>query len=302
MDGKTLTEMFLDAVDKPDVDLLQLNARTVYRNLDAAAIEFSRMTRHLVGEFEITTVLSQQRYDLPPDFLDMHVFDYSRRLVVKYVDADGDDHWPVVSSYEKIFRANETDSKDYPARVAIGPRLSDESQITGAITLTAAASGGEASLNDSAATFEGTVQARDNVHNTTRQSHGIVLSVVSDTQLKCAMFGGTSSGFAGEDSYVIIPAATQQLVLDAPSAVADETITVPYIRMPNPVFSDYGTWGLPEQSCRAICKEAAFQFLSGKKLGKPVALHHKSFLDEIKRVREEAAMRALQGGNYLARL
>jgi hypothetical protein len=146
------------------------------------------------------------------------------------------------------------------------------------------------------------VQARDNVHNTTRQSHGLVLSVAAVTQLKCAMFGGSSQGFGSGDAYVVVPASTQQLLLDAPSADSTGTFTIPYIRKPAPVFSDYGVWGLPEESCRAICDEAAFRFTSGKKLGKPVLLHHKGFIEEVKRVREEAAMRALQGDQYLVRL
>jgi hypothetical protein len=127
------------------------------------------------------------------------------------------------------------------------------------------------------------------------------LAVGLNTRLTCALFGGTSSGFGSGDAYVIVPAATQQILLDAPSADGDGTFSVPYIKAPSPVYSDYGTWRLPEQSCRAICEEAAFRFLSGKKLGKPVALHHKSFLDEIRRTKEEMAMRALQGDHYLAR-
>lgn len=302
MDGKTLIEMFLDAVDKPEVDMLQLNSRTIYRNMDAAAIEFARQTRLLTGTATIVSSQGSSRYDLPPDFIDLYVYDGNRRLVVKYVDGDGNAHWPVVSDFQKIFRANASEARDYPARIAVVARETDESQITGATTDAGAPAGGEASLKDSGKTFTATAQVRDNVHNTSRQSHGLVLAVTSNTELKCALFGGTSQGFQSGDSYVIVPAAAHQILLDAPSADSDGTFTVPYIRAPAPVFSDYGTWGLPEQSCRAICMEAAFQFLSGKKLGYPVAQRHKAFLDEVRRVREEMAMRMLQGDSYPVRM
>jgi hypothetical protein len=59
---------------------------------------------------------------------------------------------------------------------------------------------------------------------------------------------------------------------------------------------------LPEESCRAICQEAAFQYLTGKRQGKPQALHHKMFADEVKQKKNEIAMKILQGDQYLVRL
>ena len=49
MDGKTLSQTFLDAVDKAEGDLVELQPRVIYQALDLAACEFARMTRALIN-------------------------------------------------------------------------------------------------------------------------------------------------------------------------------------------------------------------------------------------------------------
>jgi hypothetical protein len=295
MDGKQLTRLFLDAIDRPEVDALELNQRAIYQALDTAAIEFARQTRLLGAVAPLTTVAGIDTYDLPPDFIGVRVKDRRNRLVIKYTAADGSVSWPVKTSFDRIYFASETERKAVPYQVAVIARGSEETRITGTVTTTQAAdAGGEALLVDSAKTFTGAVQARDRVHNTTRYASGLALSVASAHAVTCALFQGTQQGFTSGDAYTIAQASKYQLLLDAPSLTAGETIEVPYIRMPPPVFSEFASWPFPESSCQAIAYEAAFHYLSNKDKGKPRGMHHEAFIEELRQTRREIALQALQ--------
>lgn len=294
MDGKTLSQIFLDAVDKAEGDLVELQPRAIYQALDLAASEFARLTRLLTKTATITTVAHQARYDLPPDFLSM--LTTRGRVLGKYIDAAAEVSWPVAVAEGIIFGDDDAGDEDSPPSCfAIVTRLSSETRITGTTSAAGAAAGGEATLTEAGKTFASTVEVRDRVHDTTKQSSGIVLAVTSDTAIVCAMFGGVSSGFGSGDAYVIVPGATQQVLLDRVSEVSDETLSIPYVSAPPPVFSDYGVWPFPEHTCRAIAEEAAFKFLTDKKKGKPRAEWRAGFAREVLQTKREMALNVLRG-------
>lgn len=293
MDGKQLTQAFLDAIDRAEADLLELQPRAIYQALDLAACEFARRARCLTKTATLTMAEAQQRYDLPPDFISLYASAAGGRLVGKYTDAAGSVSWPSAVDESLIFQYDIVDS-GAPACFAIVPRIASEGRITGTVTSTGAAAGGEAALVDSGAAFTGAVEVRDRVHNATKESSGIVVAVTSATQLACAMAGGTGSGFALSDAYVIVPAATQQVLLDAPSETAGETLEIAYIASPPPVFSDYATWPFTEDRSQKIALEAAFQYLLHKKQGRPRAEDHQMFMAEITQTKREIALNLLR--------
>jgi hypothetical protein len=297
MDGKTLLKYGEEGLGGIDID----DKKFFFDCLDAAVTDFVRRTRTVTSSKVITTIEDQQAYNLPPNFIELYAKGYRRRLLGKYSDGTNT-YWPVLTSYEKIFRADLTDSKDYPGRFAIIDKQEKDDIVEGTATADGNPSAGEIILEDSAASFESTVNARDIIHNTPDGSDGIVLSVTDDTHLKCALFNGADNEFVSGNAYVSIPACNNQVYLDAPSKTAGHTLTLPYVCMPSPIYSDYGFWRFPAMSCRAICYEAAYLYKVDYDFdGKRDKHLHDLFEDEIKNTNIETARRRLQGGRYTER-
>ncbi len=296
MDGIHLTQEVLDCIDTDAVSILYANQRRIYECLDQAAAMYCRETKILHGSVDIATVAGQQVYDLPPDFIELYLKDRRERYCLKYSHGT-DVSWPVSDTYENIVLANLTDSQDWPNRFAIIDKPASSALITGTATAPGALAGGQCVLSDGTKLFLTTnkVYPRDIIHNTAGASNGYVLSVSEATQLVTALFG--SAGAAGDwtlsDAYVIQPAAVKSLILDAPSANDGDTITVHYICMPNPVYSDYGFWRFPSRVCKAIAYGAASIFKTGKKEYSDAGQIGGFFASEIKLTRSEIARQAL---------
>ncbi len=302
MDGKKLTRLVLDVLDEEEVSDLYAGQRGIYENLDHAAAIFCRETGMLHSSVDITTVADQQSYDLPPDFIRPYMKNSRGRFFAKYYDASNY-FWPVLTSYEKIFKSNLITAKTWPGRFAIIDKPDKESLITGTVDAAGAAVGGQCVLQDDSMLFLTTnrVYPRDIIHNTTDGSDGYVLSITDATHLVAALFDGTDDDISNSDAYVIQPAAEKQLVLDAPSENSGDTITLPYACMPSPVFSDYGFWRFTPRVCRAIAWGAGSLFKIPKKEFTESAQIGGIFAEEIRIVKREIAQTILQGGNYRQR-
>jgi hypothetical protein len=299
MDGKTLTSLMLDTLDAPQKDeLFHTGERTLYQYLDRAAVDFCRETRCLTKTVALTTVVGQQAYDLPADFIELYLKNRNDRFTVKYYNG-ADYSWPLLASFDQIFRGNLTDKQENPLRFAIVDKVTQPALITGTTTAAGAKTAGQCILTDGAKAFLTTnlVYPRDVVHNVTDKSDGLVLSVTDATHLVTALFEGKKNAFGNGDSYVIQRATAKQLYLDAPSETPGHTITVPYICMPDPVYSDYGFWRLPAAYCHGIACEAAFLFQNREGDYVSADRHHILFAQEIRRMRSEQARAALQRGS-----
>jgi len=299
MDGKKLTLEALDNLDEVEVDDLYAVQRRIYECLDLAVGIFCRETRVLHAEVDISTDVDQQEYDLPPGFIALYMKNTRGRYFLKYDDGDNL-YWPPYTTYERIWKTNLTDTKDVPNYFALRDKPDKEDLIEGAADVAGAATGGECTLQDDSMLFTTTdrVYSRDIVHNNADGSTGYVLSVTDATHLKTALFGGSDNDWTIGDTYVIQPAAEKQIVLDAPSTTAGHTITVPYLCMPSPVYSDYGFWRLPPRACKAVAAGAAALFKLSKKEFTESAQIGGLFSAEIRRYRTERALQALQEGRY----
>ena len=302
MDGKKLTVLVLDALDEDAVSELYGKQRLIYEDLDQAAAIFARETGVLHAEHIITTVLGQQEYDLPPDYIRPYLQTSRGRFFAKYYDGSNYT-WPLLSTYEKIFKSNLIESKEWPGRFAIHDKLTKEDLIQGSADADGAAAGGECTLRDDSMLFLTTnrVYPRDTIHNTSDGSDGYVLSVTDPTHLKTALFGGTVNAWTNGDNYIIQPAAERQVILDAPSETTGHAMTMPYVCMPSPVFSDYGFWRINPRSCRAIAAGAAALFKIPKREFTESGQIGGLFAAEIIRVKREIAQERLQQGNYRER-
>lgn len=302
MDGKKLTRLFLDAVGEEEALDQYADHRRIYESLDWSAALFIRETGVLHTSVEITTVVDQQEYDIPPDYIRTYMKNRKGRYFAKYYDGSNY-FWPVLTSHEKIYKSNYTDSRENPNRFAIVDKADKSELITSTATAAGAAANGECTLTDTTKDFTDTdlVYPRDIIHNSTDGSDGYVLEVLSATQLKVALFDGTDNDITLGDSYRIQPAAQYALVLEAPSSTAGHVLTLPYVCMPSPVFSELMWWRLNPRSCRAIAWGAAAMFKQPERQYQDAAQLGGTFAAEVSRMKHEIAkQRLLENSRYRA--
>ena len=214
-----------------------LDTQTSYDWLYDAAVEYVDRTGCLRQTQSITTVAEDSDYDINPDYLRLYLKNSDNNYYLKYNDGSND-HFLTWRDYEDIYYENNTDSVSVPSRFSIID-ADLPTQLTGTASAAGAAAGGQCTLTASGFS---TVEAGSIVHNTTDGSDGIVLSKTSTTALVTALFGGTNNDWSNADAYVIQPQARYQLIIDPPPSTASHTITLPYIKRPDPVYSDYGLY------------------------------------------------------------
>ncbi|WP_028316696.1 hypothetical protein [Desulfatibacillum aliphaticivorans] len=308
MDGKTALRAMLRALNESGFSNSYLNRQEAFSKLDEAAVDFARRTLCLTGSVVLSMVEGQQAYDLPPDFIRLSARNSRRLFFGIFEDPAGNKSYPVQTSFEKIRRFEHTEV-EIPGAFAIIDKQARPDLVTGAASETSSAgSDGESTLTDEgwnfnpAAEFLGAVYPRDIVHNKDQETDGVVLAVVSDTELVTALFDsdGNPGGWNGGNDYTILPTARNQIYLPAPIAESGGTLTLDYICLPGPVWSDYSLWRFQPMSCHAICKEAAALFLDQQKEWDVARGLHGEFAREIHQASRETAQKSLQQGRRYA--
>jgi hypothetical protein len=294
MDGRQLLQAVLDQLDDTS-QVRREDRRRIFRALDLAAQAFCRFTRIYRRSVTVTTAEGEQHHDLPPDFLDLYMQRPNGRRYVRYT-AGADVTWPAVVPWEQIYRLNLTERQETPSRVAIREQETTPALITGTATAPGAESRGAAVLTDAAKNFLTTnrVWPRDAIHNQTKDSDGIVLAVTDATHLQVALFDGKSKGITSGDTYTIVPATRERLSLEAPAASAGHAIDIPYVGMPDPVYSDYGSWRLSDARCYGIASGAAMLLKLPESSWQEAQVLSRGFMEEVKQTNRETARRVLR--------
>lgn len=257
MDGKNLLYKIRQVLDEDSLSSF-MDDRTSFDFLYEAAIELAMRTKLLVSSQTITTVADQEGYTLNADFLGLYAKDYSGRFFVKYNDG-GTNSFPFYHDYEDVLFEDQTASVPQPNYFSVISDPDKDTQVSGTATGTAAQTGYESTLTDTAGDFSD-VSAGDTIHNTTDGSDGMVLSKTSSTVLQVALFGGTSNDWTSGDAYVIQPQGRMKLILNPPPSTAGHTVTVNYIKRPDPVYSHYGTYRFQNHHMTALIKYAAWLY------------------------------------------
>jgi len=294
--GRMLKQLFLDAIDQAELDASYATEREVWEKLDEAACIFCREIKDLHAEAQITTVAGQQRYDLPGGFIGLYLVKSNGKFFLKYHDGDNYS-FPLLSTEDKIYRDNLRTAQTWPNRFAIVDKNSLGSLITGTATAAGTLANGQCVLTDSTKLFTTTnrVWPRDIVYDTTQGSIGYVLSVTDATHLVVALFdsAGAADGITLNDGYTIQPASKQQILLDAPSEASGHTMYVPYICLPEPVFSDLGFWRFSPETAKAMVDGAASLMKMPKREYQEAMQIGGKFAQELSRKRIEIARHAL---------
>jgi len=265
VDGKELLAR-LEQLLGEDANATWMDDKTSYWFLWEGAQRYVQKTNCLTSYQDITTAADTENYALDAKYMKLYLKDSSNRYYVRYLEATSGDYtflpW---KDYEEIIRANKvatTDTAEVPTHFSIRDQQSLYGQITGTATSAGAATGGACTLTDTSGLFTTTdyVSAGDIIHNTTDDSHGVVLSITSATALVCALFGGTNNEWTKDDAYVIQPQGRQELILYPTPDDASDTVRVWYIERPEPVFSDYGIYRIPQRGMEAIIDYAAGRY------------------------------------------
>lgn len=261
LDGKTLTRTLAEVLNEdPDTSgYAPGGSRQSYTYLYWSATEFNHRTRFLRDSQSITTEADTSAYTLDADFQRLYLQDDYQRYFVRYTNSNSVDSHIFYKDEDDVVYDNNTTSIAVPGYFYIKDKQLTTATRTGTATSAGAASAGQCTLTDTAATFTTwDVWPGDTIHNTTDGSTGYVLSITSETALVCALFDGTANGWSENDAYVIVHQPRLQLVTDQPTSTASETIYVPFVQRPAPVFSDYGSYRFPIQYMEGIVKGAAW--------------------------------------------
>jgi len=170
--------------------------------------------------------------------------------------------WNGTSGTPSYYKIENVSTTLIPHCFSIRSKDALHSQVTGTATSDGDAAGGKALLTDTSALFWTTdyVKPGDSIHNTTDGSTGIVLSIESATTLYCALFGGTDNEWDTSDAYVIQPQARIELYLDPPPSTSGHIIDIQYVKIPAPVYSDYGVYPFRQHLNEAIVRYAAWLY------------------------------------------
>ncbi len=235
-----------------------------YRYLYEAHTDFVMKTGSLKATQSITTVADQKEYTLSSD----HLYIYTENNGVPYIqyeDGSGQLYFPKEKAYQEVVHQSSVNSTAVPGSFAIIDHPTLNTALTGTTTAIGAATNGESTLTDAAATFTDTIAAGDMVYNETDSSYGVVITVTSDTALVTALFGGTNNQWASSDSYVVTPQGRLRLVLGQPPTTAGHTMTVYYVARPAPVFSPFRAYRTQSQFMPTIIRaaKALYEFRGG---------------------------------------
>lgn len=236
-----------------------IDERTTFDYLFEAACQFAMDTKILTASMEITTVADQAEYDLNANFIGLQVKNDTNEPLVRYYD--GTNYYFLTwRDQDPIWEAHATAGVAIPSNFTITDG-DVKVPLTGTATSAGAASNGVCTLTDATKTFISSgVNPGDQISNETDVSDGVVLSVTSETKLVVALFGGTGNDWTNADAYTLTRQVCKKLVLDPyPSADGDKVV-IKYIRKPAPVYSDYGTYPIPDTYLPSIIKYAAFLY------------------------------------------
>ena len=261
MDGWTLLFDLREALhERSDSDWL--NDQISYTYLYEAAAELNSRIASITSTQSITTIAETSEYRLNPDFMGLYLRDGENRFYVKLNDGTND-FFITHKSYEDVIYDNLTTSQTIPDWFTIKAATTQLSNVTGTASADGTVSSGEATLTDtSSSTKFSNISAGDWVHNTTSGYHGIVLEKTSGTVLATAIFDsvGTASSWTASDSYVVVPQPRYSIVFEPPTSTAAYTVTVFYLKKPDPVFAPYRSYKFPVETKRELVQYAAGRY------------------------------------------
>lgn len=237
-----------------------IDTGTSYDFIFDAVVAYVERTGAYTGSQTVTTVAETRTYNLDPQFLSLFQRDDDNRLFLHLMSGSTKLGTLYFREYGIVLFDYNTSSKVVPDTFSVIEGTAIDN-ITGTTSADGADANGEATLTDTSSTTKfANVAVGDKVINSSDSSHGYVVSKTSNTVLICSLLDGTDNDWTSGDSYVIIPQQRYALYLDPPPSTSGYTMTVPYTKRPDPVYSDYRTYPLPKQVELTIVQYAAWLY------------------------------------------
>lgn len=257
MNGSTLSRKVQELLNETSTGSF-MSSHTTYDYIYDAVKDFNFRTHYQVATQTIPIVAGTTSYNLNTDFSGMALMDRDNREYIKWTYG-GNDTFIFNEVYANVIINNVSGSASIPSSWSVVTVDQDSvSNITGTATSAGATTNGECTLTDTAANFT-LASVGDNVFNTTDGSSGVIIEIVSGTQVKTALFDGTANDWTGSDAYVIVPQSRYKIVF-SPEPSATATATIVYVKRPAPVYAPYRSYKLPPDAELAIVKFAAFMY------------------------------------------
>lgn len=257
MDGKQIGYQVRQLLQEGSTSTF-MDSRTTYDFVYEAVLELVNILKLTSAEQTITTTTSTTNYNINANYLCLDVRNDTNEYVLKYYNGVSY-YWIPFRDANSIYQSESINDQSIPDSFSIVDKATLIATISSKSTAVGAAAGGECTLTDSTAPFTN-VTAGDMIHNTSDGSDGVVTSVTSTSIVKTALFGGTANDWTSGDDYVLVPQTRKQLILSPPSLDAGHIITFKYVSKPDPVYSDYGVYRIPDQYMPAVCKYAAWLY------------------------------------------
>jgi hypothetical protein len=234
-----------------------MNDRTTYDYLYAAVNDFNFRTHYSTGTQTISILPAIATYNLNPDYVCPQLTDdYNRPFFLWNYGGAMSNVYPM--DYDTQVLAQSTTTSTVASNYST-VNAQPMSNLYGSATIQGLLVNGECILTDTTLSQFAAVSVGDYVHDTTDGSDGVVMGIISPTQIYVSLFGGVANQWSVGDMYVIIPQQRYSIVFyPTPSAVA--TATIYYVKAPAPVYSPYRVYNIPFQYDDPIISFAAFKY------------------------------------------
>ena len=234
-----------------------MNDRTTYDYIYAAVNDFNFRTHYSTGTQTINISPTVATYNLNPDYVCPQLSDdYNRPFFLWNYNGAISNVYPM--DYDTQILAQSTTTSTVATNYSTVNAV-PMSTMTGTATSVGLLVNGESILTDVTNSQFSTVAVGDYVHDTTDGSDGVVMGVISSTQIYTTLFGGVANQWSLNDGYIIIPQQRYSIVF-YPIPSASATATIYYVKAPAPVYSVYRSYAIPFQYDDPIIGFAAFKY------------------------------------------
>ena len=256
MDGKELLRRHKQLLHIKSTDT-DWDEMTAYDYLYEAAKQWVIETECLTDTQTITTAGTTATYTIDGKYLSLYL-KHNDRYFIKYNDGTTD-YFLYFKPYEEVIFENNTANVTIPGYFTITDDPTIDTLVSDTADNAADDVGGKTVLTMDTEVFAD-ITPGDIIYNTTDVSEGIVTKVTSTKIIEICLFGGTDNEIDVSDAFFIQPRKRFLLQLDPPPSTTSHTVTLYFVKKPDPVYSDYGVYEIPYEYSDTLCKYAAWLY------------------------------------------
>jgi hypothetical protein len=261
MDGKTLAEDVRKILLEDDSSTF-IDDFLTYNFLYEAALQLNQDLRWLTDEYNFQLTVNVKDYTLPANFQELYAMDNLNRHYIRFNQG--------VGTQDQFCTWRDIDAMEHdvvPNSSQVFPDFFGLRDATVPVNLSGSMGAfvgpvlpGESLLGDSSTNFSGIVAPGDIIHNYTDGSSGYVIQVLNSGALTTALSGGINNYWSGGDKYYLTLQSRMSLHFEPYPNTSGVQVYVPYIKVPDPVYSPYRSYPFPSSYRFPLVKYAAWLY------------------------------------------